>query len=74
MCFPGKRLKNNHAEDAKPAPKSTPASSAPAPATQTAAAANMSSPKVAIIIYSMYGHVASCMSHLLLFTLPSYGN
>ncbi|EJF56769.1 flavo protein-like protein [Dichomitus squalens] len=65
MCFPGKRLKNNHSEDTQPASKSksSPASSAPAPtpapAIQPAPATAMSSPKVAIIIYSMYGHVAT---------------
>lgn len=38
-----------------PAPASTPA---PAPVTLTAQATTMSAPKVAIIIYSMYGHIA----------------
>ncbi|KAI0349775.1 flavoprotein WrbA [Trametes cingulata] len=78
MCFPGKRLKNNHADDSKPAqppaPTAAPAAAATAPATdpapapapepnpasvtETAPAATMSTPKVAIIIYSMYGHIA----------------
>ncbi|PIL27382.1 hypothetical protein GSI_10530 [Ganoderma sinense ZZ0214-1] len=61
MCFPGKRLKSNHADDAPPPAKSPPAPAAPpapAPATQPATPATMSSPKVAIVIYSMYGHIA----------------
>nr|VWP01316.1 Polygalacturonase (PG) (EC (Pectinase) [Ganoderma boninense] len=61
MCFPGKRLKNNHADDAAPPAKFPPTPAAPpasAPATQPATSATMSSPKVAIVIYSMYGHIA----------------
>ncbi|KAI0746609.1 flavoprotein-like protein [Daedaleopsis nitida] len=59
MCFPGKRLKNNHSDDdPKPAPPPAPSSATPAPAVTAAPAAAMSSPKIAIIIYSMYGHVA----------------
>ncbi|KAI8986807.1 flavoprotein-like protein [Trametes punicea] len=66
MCFPGKRLKNTHADDTTPTNKpaaTAPASNstpAPAPTTETAPApaAAMSSPRVAIIIYSMYGHIA----------------
>ncbi|EIW56252.1 uncharacterized protein TRAVEDRAFT_171817 [Trametes versicolor FP-101664 SS1] len=69
MCFPGKRFKKNHSDDpesakapasAAPAPTTTPAppAPAPAPATQTAPESTMSSPKVAIIIYSLYGHIA----------------
>ncbi|OCH88519.1 1,4-benzoquinone reductase [Obba rivulosa] len=61
MCFPSKRTKNN-LEDDKPAPAA--ASSAPtapeptpAPATTTQTTADMS-PKIAIVIYSMYGHIA----------------
>ncbi len=70
MCFPGKRFKKNHSDDpesakapasAAPAPTTTPAPApAPAPATQTAPETTMSSPKVAIIIYSLYGHIAKC--------------
>ncbi|THG93139.1 hypothetical protein EW145_g8456, partial [Phellinidium pouzarii] len=65
MCFPSKKTKNNFQEkptSAKP-PQSTPQ---PAPALTTntngttAAAATEAkmAPKVAIIIYSMYGHIA----------------
>ncbi|KAI0765123.1 NADH-quinone oxidoreductase [Fomes fomentarius] len=58
MCFPGKRLKNNHSDDDdKPAPAKSP-SSAPAPALTTAPATTMSAPNVAIIIYTLYGHIA----------------
>ncbi|KAI1798348.1 flavoprotein-like protein [Ganoderma leucocontextum] len=62
MCFPGKRLKSNHADDPNPPAKPPPTSAAPptpAPATQPATSQAMSSPKVAIIIYTMYGHIAT---------------
>ncbi|KAM5534733.1 hypothetical protein V8D89_011597 [Ganoderma adspersum] len=61
MCFPGKRLKSNHADDEALPAKSSPAPAAPPtppPATQSATPVTMSSPKVAIIIYTMYGHIA----------------
>ena len=59
MCFPGKRLKNIFSDDdKKPASTKKPSSSPPAPATTPAPASTMSSPKVAIVIYSMYGHIA----------------
>ncbi|KAH9855676.1 flavoprotein-like protein [Lenzites betulinus] len=55
MCFPGKRTKKNLSDDIeRPAKATTPA----APATKAAPKSAMSSPKVAIIIYSMYGHIA----------------
>ena len=68
MCFPGKRLKNIFSDDdKKPASTKKPSSSTPAPAP------TMSSPKVAIVIYSMYGHIAKRMSHIssCLFSTPN---
>ncbi|KAI5117841.1 hypothetical protein M0805_008113 [Coniferiporia weirii] len=67
MCFPSKKTKNNFEE--KPQPTKTqpvqPAQSAqpttqPAPATSTNTTTESPkmAPKVAIIIYSMYGHIA----------------
>jgi NAD(P)H dehydrogenase (quinone) len=73
MCLPNKRQKDNFAEpkesgkDQKPPPvtsnpsQSPPLAPAPAPATQTQTTDTMSAPKVAIVIYSMYGHVAKRM-------------
>lgn len=72
MCFPSKRQKSNFdesnasADNKKPFATSAkptsqpPSSSAPTtePTASTPAQANMSSPKIAIVIYSMYGHVA----------------
>lgn len=64
MCFPGKRLKNNHSDDDdKPAPAKSP-SSALAPAVTTAPATTMSAPKVAIVIYTLYGHIAKRTSYV----------
>jgi len=64
MCFPNKRQKDNFAEagtDKKPAPvpstSTQPSPSAPVTQTQTTTH-NMSPPKVAIVIYTMYGHIA----------------
>ena len=74
MCFPGKRLKNIFSDDdKKPASTKKPSSSTPAPATTPAPASTMSSPKVAIVIYSMYGHIAKRMSHIssCLFSTPN---
>ncbi|KZP26025.1 hypothetical protein FIBSPDRAFT_363468 [Athelia psychrophila] len=63
MCFPGKRQKANFTEDKKPATSSATSTSTPAskPTTTTSATASimiMSGPKIAIVIYSMYGHIA----------------
>lgn len=48
------------------APSDPPPTTEPAPTAEpsvtTTATAEMSSPKVAIIIYSMYGHIAKCTS------------
>ncbi|KAJ8583471.1 putative 1,4 benzoquinone reductase [Rhizopogon salebrosus TDB-379] len=67
MCFPGKRQKDNFAEP-KPTPPDTKAqanqseklSSLPAPLTQSSTSTSendMSGPRVAIVIYSLYGHI-----------------
>jgi NAD(P)H dehydrogenase (quinone) len=68
MCFPSKRQGDNFAETKEsaadqnpPAVESTTASQQPPPPTQTHTADTMSGPKVAIVIYSMYGHVAKRM-------------
>jgi NAD(P)H dehydrogenase (quinone) len=74
MCFPSKRQRDNFVETKEsatdqnppPAASTSQPSSPPAPATQTQTADTMSSPKVAIVIYSMYGHVAKRM-----FIIPS---
>ncbi|KAI0635020.1 flavoprotein-like protein [Trametes polyzona] len=60
MCFPGKRTKKNLSDDVESpkAPAATTTTPAPAPATQTTTATTMSSPKVAIVIYTLYGHIA----------------
>jgi len=65
MCFPSKRQGDNFAETKEsaadqnpPAVESTTTSQQPPPPTQTHTADTMSGPKVAIVIYSMYGHVA----------------
>jgi len=57
MCFPTKRQKENFAD------KNTQSAAPPDPSTSsqpttTQAPVAMSSPKVAIVIYSMYGHIA----------------
>ncbi|KAH7919830.1 putative 1,4 benzoquinone reductase [Leucogyrophana mollusca] len=73
MCFPGKRQKNNFAEP-KPTPADTKAEvvapeplptipttdplSAPEPTSTSSPENTMSSPRVAIVIYSLYGHIA----------------
>ena len=72
MCFPGKRLKKTFSDDIESKPKPKPAAPAPAPAKSSPAAATSTptkasamSPKVAIVIYSMYGHIATRMSTVL---------
>lgn len=78
MCFPGKRQKRNFAEpkperkDAKavtvePIPSSGPVLSAPSPLHLEPTASEppektISAPRVAIVIYSLYGHIAKRMS------------
>jgi hypothetical protein len=74
MCFPGKRQKDNFAEP-KPTPPDTKAqanqseklSSLPAPLTQSSTSTSendMSGPRVAIVIYSLYGHITKSASPL----------
>ena len=68
MCFPSKKQAKLLAEDSpasKPSttPKPQPPKEQPAPpaatsTTATTPAVTMSSPKVAIVIYTMYGHIA----------------
>ncbi|TCD66324.1 Minor allergen Alt a 7 [Steccherinum ochraceum] len=67
MCFPGRRQKNLLADDVeqKKASTSTPSSSKPAKngsatpvVSSTAPATKKMAPKVAIVIYTMYGHIA----------------
>lgn len=76
FCFPCKSLGKNFKEDnGPPKAKSAPASAAngkteakPVETTPAAAASNAaaeSKPRVAIIIYSMYGHIAGSKSRLL---------
>lgn len=70
MCFPSKRMKNNLADPEKPtgtkgsAASSAPSTTAPTPAPTTtttpATTSTKMAPKVAIVIYSMYGHIAKC--------------
>lgn len=78
MCFPGKRQKallsdepESSTKKAAPPVKETPA---PAPVTPVATTevAKMSSPKVAIVIYSMYGHIAKCEYPFTTVVLHSY--
>ncbi|TFK78999.1 benzoquinone reductase, partial [Polyporus arcularius HHB13444] len=60
MCLPGKRLKKAFSDDveSKPTkPAAAPQATKSSP-TSTATKASTMSPKVAIIIYSMYGHIA----------------
>ncbi|KAF7975412.1 hypothetical protein HWV62_9647 [Athelia sp. TMB] len=57
MCF-GKRQKANF-EDTKPASSSTPQTDKPIqPTSTTPAVQSPMAPKIAIVIYSMYGHIA----------------
>ena len=60
MCFPTKKTKAAFDDDKpKASSSSKDIKKAPAPtATTTTPAAAMPSPKIAIIIYSMYGHIA----------------
>jgi len=63
MCFPSKQQKDNFAEtetDKKATSVASASKQSPSspPVTQTQTTDNMSAPKVAIVIYSMYGHVA----------------
>ncbi|TEB31059.1 flavo protein WrbA [Coprinellus micaceus] len=53
-----KEAPNAQASPSAPTPAPAAPSSAPAPATTLATETTMSAPKVAIIIYSMYGHIA----------------
>ncbi|KAF8638986.1 hypothetical protein AX17_001818 [Amanita inopinata Kibby_2008] len=67
MCFPTKNQKSNFNDDAGSAQKSA-EKKVPAPAsvpepelvkdTSTATSSTMSSPRIAIIIYSLYGHIS----------------
>ncbi|KAK0434216.1 NADH-quinone oxidoreductase [Armillaria borealis] len=60
MCFPGKRRKDNFDNAIKADPKAASTSSqSPPPSTSTAKSSPSPAmaPKVAIVIYSMYGHI-----------------
>ncbi|KAJ6628558.1 NADH-quinone oxidoreductase [Mycena sp. CBHHK59/15] len=57
MCFPTKKQKANFDADEKAKTAKTPAA-APAKATAPATVAAGKGPKIAIVIYSMYGHIA----------------
>ncbi|KAH9946468.1 NADH-quinone oxidoreductase [Amylocystis lapponica] len=61
MCFPSKRLRNLFSDD-EPANKSKPKAdikqSAPPSSTTTKLTTSNMAPKIAIVIYSMYGHIA----------------
>jgi len=75
MCFPSKWLKNNFSEEERPkasSSKSTKATEQPAsrsadePATSGTTVPTKVGPKTfktAVVIYSMYGHIASRESH-----------
>ncbi|KAK0447057.1 flavoprotein WrbA [Armillaria borealis] len=61
MCFPGKRQKDNFDDAIKADPKAASTSSQPPPPSTSTAKSSPSpamAPKVAIVIYSMYGHIA----------------
>ena len=63
MCFPGKRHKDKHHDDPQPKPPAPPSTQPSAPTEPVPAPAM--SPKVAIVIYSMYGHIATRMPTVL---------
>ncbi|TFK78458.1 hypothetical protein K466DRAFT_668433 [Polyporus arcularius HHB13444] len=58
MCLPGKRLKKTFSDDVESKPTKPAAAPAKSSPTSTSTKASSMSPKVAIIIYSMYGHIA----------------
>ncbi|RPD65312.1 flavo protein WrbA [Lentinus tigrinus ALCF2SS1-7] len=60
MCFPGKRLKKTFSDDieSKPKPATSAAPAKPSPTSTKVSTSPAMSPKVAIVIYSMYGHIA----------------
>nr|AAQ24592.1 NADH-quinone oxidoreductase [Gloeophyllum trabeum] len=58
MCFPSRRQKANFTDDEQKQPASSNSKAPAAASTAPAAPAVMSSPKVAIVIYSLYGHIA----------------
>lgn len=61
MCFPGRRQKNLLADDVEqkksPASTSKPAKNGTAAVAASTTPAKMA-PKIAIVIYTMYGHIA----------------
>ncbi|KAF7968711.1 hypothetical protein HWV62_29618 [Athelia sp. TMB] len=57
MCF-GKRQKDNFTEDNKPASSSSQPTKPTQPTSTTPAVQSTMAPKVAIVIYTMYGHIA----------------
>jgi hypothetical protein len=72
MCFPSKWLKRNFSEEETPAPSgSEPTNTAENPAGEPAAAPangatgttiakeDPNAPKIAIVIYTMFGHIAT---------------
>lgn len=68
---PKPNTENGIKEDTvKTSPSSAPAPSATAPTTATSPQidANMTAPKVAIVIYSLYGHIAKRMSWTFFYT------
>ena len=66
MCFPSKKQKANFEDDDKKPASKTKSASSPIPPTNSQPLTSTSSPtqttkmapKVAIVIYSMYGHIA----------------
>ncbi|KAH8115989.1 flavoprotein WrbA [Phellopilus nigrolimitatus] len=57
MCFPSKKAKDNFADKPPAAAQPPPPATAPTTTAPTAAP-KMAPPKVAIVIYTMYGHIA----------------
>ena len=65
MCFPSKNQKALYSDEATkqqttPPDTKAPASAVPAPITTPINITSPMAPKVAIVIYSMYGHVVKC--------------
>jgi hypothetical protein len=73
MCFPNKWSKKNFDDDEKPTKSKAKAAATPAaektdshktdPSTTTTLAPKVGGPKIAIVIYSMYGHITKSMFH-----------
>ena len=66
MCFPSKSQKALYSDQAQPDTKAPAPAAVPITSTSTTPTDLPMAPNVAIVIYTLYGHIAQCSSLLLI--------